>query len=204
MAWQALVAGGASLLSGFMSSRAANNATDAQVEASEDSIKEQRRQFDLTREDFQPFRDAGYNALAGYNYELGMGEKPSGYSGFEQSPGYLYQLEQGNQAIANSSAARGMRLSGDTMLDFQEHAMGLANQDYGNYLGRFAGLVDVGSGSTSAVASYGANTANNISNAYSNIGTAQAEGYMNQNAAFSNTLNNLASVGGMYQGGYFG
>lgn len=57
--------------------RAAERAADAQLEATRLSVDEQRRQFDLARDDLGPYRDTGYDALAAMRYEMGLGPRPT-------------------------------------------------------------------------------------------------------------------------------
>lgn len=54
--------------------------------------------------------------------------------GFEASPGYEYQLDQGQRAIEGSAAARGGMLSGNNLLDATRHSQGIAAQDYWNFV----------------------------------------------------------------------
>lgn len=68
---------GGSLVSGLIASRAAGRAADVQADASEAAVAEQQRQFDLTRSDLAPYRNAGGNALAALQYELGLSERPT-------------------------------------------------------------------------------------------------------------------------------
>jgi len=49
-----------------------------------------------------------------------------------QTPGYQFQLEQGNNAIQNSAAARGGLLSGGTLADMNKFSQGLASENYQN------------------------------------------------------------------------
>lgn len=55
---------GASLLGGLIGSSSASDAADAQAAGSAAATAEQRRQFDLTRQDYAPYRETGTNALA--------------------------------------------------------------------------------------------------------------------------------------------
>ncbi|MGH6740794.1 MAG: hypothetical protein ACREDY_17510, partial [Bradyrhizobium sp.] len=51
---------------------------------------------------------------------------------FQQSPGYQYQLGQGQQAVQNSAAGQSGALSGNMLRGLQQNATGLANQDWWN------------------------------------------------------------------------
>lgn len=50
----------------------------------------------------------------------------------EQTPGYQFQLQQGENAIQNSAAARGGLLSGQTLADMNNYAQGQASTNYQN------------------------------------------------------------------------
>jgi hypothetical protein len=50
----------------------------------------------------------------------------------EQTPGYQFQLQQGEDAIQNSAAARGGLLSGGTLADLNNYAQGTASTNYQN------------------------------------------------------------------------
>lgn len=63
MGVETLLGAGTSLVGGLMQSDAAGDAADAQAGATASSIAEQRRQFDLTRGDYAPYRGIGTNAL---------------------------------------------------------------------------------------------------------------------------------------------
>ena len=49
-----------------------------------------------------------------------------------QTPGYQFQLQQGENALQNSAAARGGLLSGGTLADMNKYAQGLASSNYQN------------------------------------------------------------------------
>ncbi len=126
------------------------------------------------------------------------------YSGFQETPGYQYNLDQGQKAIQRRAAVTGQRLGGGTLLRLQEHAQGSANQEYGNYLNRLSGLAGTGQTAVNTGAALGAQNASTVGNALMAGGNARASGYAGQTSALNGTLNNLAQIGGMSQAGYFG
>jgi hypothetical protein len=67
---------GGSVLSGAMASSSANRASDAQTDAANDATELQREIYYNDIDRAQPFYDSGVNALAAYNYELGLGPRP--------------------------------------------------------------------------------------------------------------------------------
>lgn len=65
----------------LLSSNSASDAADAQAGASAASIAEQRRQYDLTRSDYAPYRTIGTNALRRLGALYGVGGGSGGGSG---------------------------------------------------------------------------------------------------------------------------
>jgi hypothetical protein len=129
------------------------------------------------------------------------------YAGYQASPGYKWQLEQGTAAIDASAAARGGLMSGRTLQDLQAYGQGLADQDREAYLSRLGGLVDSGQGAAGSQATAGANYAAGAGNALAGIGNAQSAGIIGRGNAYSGMINGLSQTAGyMGQnwGGLFG
>lgn len=72
-----LIAAGASLLGGFLSSSSANKAAEAQEAIGREQIALQREIYDDTVQRVEPFYDSGQNALQALMFELGLGERPT-------------------------------------------------------------------------------------------------------------------------------
>lgn len=98
-------------------------------------------------------------------------------AGFFQSPDYQFNLDQGQQAIDRSAAARGGLLSGSAVKSGQRFASGLASREFGSYVDRLMQQAGLGSTGIGASAAAGANAANNISAANINAGNARASAY---------------------------
>ena len=201
MAW-AVVAGAAiTLVGGAISNRQANKgarqAADAQAAGQMAAIEEQRRQYDQTRADQQPWLQTGGWALDQQKKMLG-----GDYSGFQSSPDYGYAREQMLQGLDRSAASRGRLYSGGYGVDMAGHLNGLANQNINNYWNRLSGLSGTGQNTASGLGQLGANMATNIGNAYGNIGNARASSYQqigNNNADFAAGLGNqLGTLAGQY------
>ena len=56
---------------------------------------------------------------------------------YQKSPGYDFQMQQGQQAALGSAAGRGAGLSGSTLKALTKYGTGLAAQDYGNEFNRY-------------------------------------------------------------------
>lgn len=101
------------------------------------------------RKYLEPYINAGHGALGHLNDISGEYEKmyqdPNAIisrigSGYQKSPGYDWQLNQGENAITNAAAANGMAGTGQHQQQAGELATNLANQDYQNYLAKALGL----------------------------------------------------------------
>ncbi|OGT56283.1 MAG: hypothetical protein A3E01_06955 [Gammaproteobacteria bacterium RIFCSPHIGHO2_12_FULL_63_22] len=185
----AAIGAGASLLGGYLQNRAAGDAQDAQTQASEAAIAEQRRQYDQSRADQQPF--VGYGTGAG-----GLGGLQSlmsgDYSGFENSPDYKYAREQMIYGQDHSASARGRLQSGGYAMDLAQGLNGLASQNLGNYRGALQWGANLGQNAAAGVGQLGANTANQISGAYGQMGQAGAQGAYDRGNAWGTGLSGLS------------
>lgn len=112
------------------------------------------------------------------------------YQGFQKTPGYDFQLGQGMDALQSTAAARGGLMSGSTMRAAQGYGQGLANQEYGNYMNRLAGLSSQGQSSAAMQADNNNNYAQMGTNALAGIGNAQAAGAIGVGNAINGGLQN--------------
>lgn len=92
---------------------------------------------------FQPYQQAGTQATGMLSQMLGTpGEglltpwtqqfqAPTAEQA-AQTPGYQFQLKQGEDALQNSAAAQGGLLSGGTLAGMNQYAQGLASENYQN------------------------------------------------------------------------
>lgn len=78
------------VIGGISSSRAASKAGKASQAGYDTATAEQRRQYDTTRQDYAPYRQAGQNAL---------NQLADPNANFQQSPGYGFVKEQGLQGL---------------------------------------------------------------------------------------------------------
>lgn len=99
---------------------------------------------------YQPYVDAGTNSLATL-----MGQYQSLISdpgavmnkmgaGFEESPGYQFQYNQGMNAANSAAASGGMLGTPEHQQNASDMSSNLANQDYYNYLSHVLGLYSQG------------------------------------------------------------
>ena len=185
---------GAAIIGGLASASAAKSAAKSQTRAANNQLAVQKQMYDQQRTDLAPYRDTGLNALAGVNYELGLAPKPADYAGFQATPGYQFALDQGQKALDRTAAANGMLYSGNTLKSSMDYNQGMAKQEYGNFFNRLYGLTNMGQNSAAMTGQAGQNYANQASNAFANIGNAQAAGSIGAANSFNTGLGNALGI----------
>ena len=171
-----------------------------------------------------------WNAGEGYGSLL----KPYQQSTFEEDPGYQFRLQEGNKAIENSAAARGMQLSGANLKGLQRFNSGLASQEYGNWFNRdqslygrhsadrdrtfnyLSGTSGQDLNAAAQTGAFGAQAAGSTADLMTQGGNAQAAGIVGGANAFNNAFGdinsqmqytqmmNLLRGGGNQKGGRYG
>jgi hypothetical protein len=181
---------------------AAKYASDQQLLAAREANQLLRDQYTQTRQDYQPFMQAGATSLGALTGAMGLGgggpyqgqlQKSFAPSDLTLDPSYQFRLDQGLQALKASKAATGTLQTGQGLKDITNYAQGAASQEYQSAYDRFmnnqntlynrlSGIAGIGSGAIGQVAGVGAQTAGGMG---SNITGAagQAGGYMTGGAA---------------------
>jgi hypothetical protein len=112
--------------------------------------------------------------------------------GFQETPGYQFQIEQGEKGVLNNMAALGMKNSGAALKALTRFRTGLASQEYGTYLNRLAGAAGMGQSQVNTNNSMMTQGAQGIASSYGDVGAARASGYVGQANAWSNALGGMA------------
>ena len=122
---------------------------------------------------------SGNTSAAGYG-SYGPGSQYT-MTELEQDPGYKFRLAQGQRALDNSVAARGMNLSGAQLKGAADYNSGMASQEYGNaysrYMDRYKTLSDMaesGSGAANKLAGYAGTRGGGKAEIYAGAGENQA------------------------------
>lgn len=195
----ALVIAGATVVSGAIASDGARSAGRAQEQAANAARDEQARQYDQTRADWAPWREAGQGALNRLT-----AASTGDMSGFYKDPAYDWQRSEGMRGIQQSAAARGGLKTGNALKTLLEYNQNMAKTSYGDWWNRQAGLAGIGQNATAATAAAGQNAANNSSNALMAAGDARASGIMGAANGWSNAINSGVNNYMLAQGGFFG
>lgn len=175
--------------------KAAEEAANAQENAANSANAEARRQFDISRQDNMPWLQAGQDALGRQQAFL-----DGDWSGFQNSPDYLWSLNQGVAGLDKSAAARGGLFGGGHSKDLTQFAQGNANQFANSYWNKLAGLSGTGQQGAQFLGGLGSNFSNQFGNNAMNAGNARASSYL----AKGDTQAGYANAIGSGLGAYFG
>ena len=195
---------------------AANNAARQQADAARDvaAIQAQAARDAAARQEAAaaPWAASGTSAQNALAFEMGVGTRPTDYRGFEETPAYKFQLDQGLGSVNALAGARGGLNSGRTMQDLAKFNQGLASQEYGNYLDRLRGMSSTGmtaaTGAADAAARGIVGAGSAAAGGITGAANARAAGMIGVGNALSGGINNVLGydsyMKGMGQKGLFG
>lgn len=201
MSWVAAAVAGSAVVGAGISLYEGQQGRDAQTSAANSANQTQTDMYNQTRADQAPYRDAGVQALdtiqndPSFNQNFNM-------SDFQQDPGYQFRMQQGQQAIERSAAARGGLNSGDTMKALTKYNQGEASNEYQNAYNRYttdqsnrfnrlASVAGIGQTAVGQTTAAGTSTGNQISANQTAVGNANAA----QSVAAGNTVNSAMGTG---------
>jgi hypothetical protein len=188
--------GAAILGSSVIGAASAKSAANTQASAADRAAELQRQQFEQTRADQEPWRQAGINALGEMQRTAGNvpGAFKFGMDQFQQDPGYAFRLSEGQKALDRSAAARGGLISGGALKAATRYGQDMGSQEYQNafnraYTGygtdvarenqlynRQAAMAGIGQTSTNLMNQAGQNYATNAGNMITGGAAAQGAG----------------------------
>lgn len=217
-----IVGAGAAIIGGNKASKVAQQTAAANNVLQREQNAEAARQYDTSRSDLAPYRDAGYKSLS----QLTAGNEPGAEfnrkytrADVELDPGYQFRLGEGQRGVEASAAARGGALSGRTLKELDQYNQGFASNEFGNAYNRYqADLTSrfnrlsgvAGTGQTAVNAGNAAGQAlidskqtgvNNINNNNNQAANARISQYGNVANAIGGVANTL---GGLAAGGFGG
>lgn len=212
------------VIGGIAGGAGASSAANDQEQAANNATAAQLQMFNQTQANEAPYMAAGGNALAALQQGLGLGAGGTGQGSlntpfsaaqYQQSPGYAFQMQQGEQAIQDTASAHGGVMGGNTLKALTQYGQGLANTDYqqalNNYMAQqnqqFSQLQTLAGSGQNAAANLGAlgsQTATNIGNndlAAGNAASAGAVGISNSIGSAANGLGSNYLLASLLNGG---
>lgn len=209
------------VIGGLFGKDSASDASGIQAQATQAAIDEQRRQYDQTRTDLAPWRQAGGSAENRIAALLGIGPRNdanSRYYGdlnerfhvsdFMSDPvvklGLRYGLQEGRRGINNMAGASGMLNSGNTLKALtrfgQDYAGSQAQNAYNRFyqnqdrtFNRLAGVSGAGQTANTTLGSLGASNANNIGNLITAGGNARGAATIAGSNAIGGAANSVSN-----------
>ena len=206
MSWMAAAVVGSAVVGGVVQSKSASKAADAQTQAADRGVEEQRRQFDAVRELLSPYVEAGDVALEQQMALGGMSGREAqreAISAIESGQEFQALTQQGEEAILQSAAATGGLRGGNTqaaLAQFRPQVLSsLINQQYS----RLGGMTALGQQSAAGVGTAGMQTGQNIANLYGQQGAAAAGSALASGQAFGNVMGSIGQYAGGIASGAF-
>ena len=116
----------------------------------------------------------------------------------EQTPGYQWNLSQGEQAATNSAAARGLADSGAALKGASTYANGLADSTYQNQFNDEYQLANMGQNAANSMSNNLTNATNNASQIKMEGANGSMAGLVGSANALSSGLNSLGNTASQY------
>jgi hypothetical protein len=198
-----VVVAGSQLIGGAIQSRSAGRAADAQSEAAQRGIDEQRRQFDAVRELLKPYVDVGLPALEQQKALIGLGgpeAQRQAISAIETGELFQARARQGEEALLQNASATGGLRGGNIQGALGQFRPAMLQAEIDRQYGRLAGLTTLGQQSAAGVGTAGIQTGARISGLEGDIGSAQAGGELASGRALSGVFNLPAQFLGLQYG----
>ena len=215
-AWVAAAVIGSGIIGAGASIWGANKAAETQKNATNQAAAIQQQQYQQTRGDLAPYRAIGEDASTRLKAKLTDLTEPISIDPnmLENSDYYKFASTQGQKAVTNAAAARGLGKAGAALKGATSFAEGLATGTYKdafnmavtnqtNTFNRLKSLIDTGNNAAAQTGSAGSTAATGAANAQIGAGNAQAAGYNAAGGAISNAANNIggyAAYKGLYGG----
>ncbi|MDE1896031.1 MAG: hypothetical protein KGH91_03030 [Rhodospirillales bacterium] len=121
----------AGTIGGMLSAGSAARAQEDAAAAAQGYIKQTANNANNYLNPYMSLGTAGANLLTSQLPSLSQGFDPT-MAQLEQTPGYQFALQQGQEATQNGYAARGLGVSGAALKGAANYASGLADQTYTN------------------------------------------------------------------------
>lgn len=170
-----------------LTNHAGNRAQNAQQNATNSANATLMQMYQEGRKDLEPYRNAGTTALGQLQGDF--------MSGWQKDPGYDFRMQEGNKAINNAAAARGLGNSGATLKALtrygQDYASGEYQKAYDRNYSRLSQLAGIGSGAAGSSASAAMNYGQGVSQNQIGMGNAAAANQV----AGANRLSGLVGQG---------
>lgn len=201
-----------------ISSSGANSAAKTQANAANQASKTQLDMFNQTRQSLAPFFGAGQSAISQLQNIFGFGNGTNGtgvgsaagtgynptaaLSQLTQTPGYQFELGQGQKALDQSAAAKGLNLSGAQLQAEQEFGQNFATANaYAPYISELNNIANLGENAAAGTGQLSGQAASGIASTQLAGGAATAAGQVAGSNILGQATTQLLSGNGSSYGG---
>jgi len=192
----AALVGGGMVTQGYYANKSSKRAAKAQGNAMNAYLAEMRRSKQAAIGYQRPYEEAGRSGLSLLQQYL-TGDPAATQNRLEQSPGYQFRLNQGQNSIQNLLASKGGLKSGAAMKALEEYAQGTASQEFGNQVGYLQGLAGIGQNASIAMGNYEIQAGANMANASQQGVLGQGMAMANRDAQMGNIIGGgMSQIGG--------
>jgi hypothetical protein len=189
------IVGGAAV-QGYYANKSSKRAARAQANAMDAYLAQMRRSKEAAIGYQRPYEEAGRSGLNLLQQYL-TGDPAAVQSRLEQSPGYQFRLNQGQNSIQNLLASKGGLKSGAAMKALEEYAQGTASQEFGNQVGYAQGLAGIGQNAATTMSNVEIGAGSNMANAYQQGILGQGMAMANRDAQMGNIIGGgMSQIGG--------
>jgi hypothetical protein len=198
---------GASLLSASAQKGAAEDATAAQVQASEAGIEEQRRQFDKIQELLQPFVSGGAAAFTAQGALTGLQgpeAEQAAIDAIQAGPEFGALVETGEEAILQNAAATGGLRGGNVQRSLAQFRPQILSSLINQRFSRLGGQAQLGQASAAGVGSAALQTGRDVRASLAAGGEATAIGAATRGKIQANLFGDFGDVFGEFRESEFG
>lgn len=184
------------LIGGGKAKGASRKAEAAQLQYLSQALGEQRRQFDLTREDYAPYLGAGTAALGQQGDLVGLngsGVQASAIEALRSSPLFQSLFNTGQEAILQNASATGGIRGGNTQRGLADFGADTLAQVIERQLAQLGGISGRGQQAVGDVSSFGANKAAQVASLLGQQGQVRAGGLLTRGGINAGIWNNAGS-----------
>lgn len=181
-----------SVLGGKAQKKASRRADAAMIEALNNGITEQNRQFDITRGDYAPYLQAGTAALGQQGDLVGLngsGVQASAIDALRASPLFQSLFQVGQEGILQNAAATGGLRGGNVQRGLADFGSDLLAQTIERQLAQLGGISGRGQAAVGDISSFGANKANAVTSLLGNQGMTRYTGLLHRGGLSAGMLN---------------
>jgi len=190
--WGAIASIGGSLLG----MNSANKAAKAQRKSEQEALAFQREMYDQQRKDFQPYMQAGQQAIGGLQNLTSADGRAQMLNDYYNSDEFGAMQSAANTNTARNAAVTGGLRSGSNYLALEGIAPQLGQSYLNNMYNQQTGLANLGMGAASQGANAAFNYGNQAASAQRNMGEIYAQNQMAQGQAIGSIFNELGGVAG--------